>query len=70
MERSLDSFKNKPILGYFEDGDFVSHNGKWAKDPETQMDYWDTLGTRGERILGLIRNDDEVKIVEDENGLS
>ena len=34
------------------------------------MDYWDTLGTKGERILGLIRNDDEVKIVEDENGLS
>lgn len=70
LERSLDSFKNKPILGYFEDGDFVSHNGKWVKDPETQMDYWDTLGTKGERILGLIRNDDEVKIVEDKDGLS
>lgn len=26
---SLDSFRNKPILGYFENGDFVSHNGEW-----------------------------------------
>ena len=34
------------------------------------MDYWDTLGTKGERILGLIRSDDEVKIVEDADGLS
>lgn len=70
MERSLDSFVNKPILGYFENGDFVSHNGEWAHDNETEMDYWDTLGKKGERILGIIRESDEVKIIEDDNGLS
>ena len=39
---SKDSFKNKPILGYWENGDFVSHNGEWKEDPETKLDYWDT----------------------------
>lgn len=28
MEKSIDTFRNKPILGYFENGDFVSHNGE------------------------------------------
>ena len=71
MEASLDTFKNKPILGYFENGDFVSHNGEWKEDPETDVDYWDTLTGKGERPLGLIRGDDEVKIVDDEKtGLS
>lgn len=70
MERSIGSFVDKPILGYFENGDFVSHNGDWQHDSETGEDYWDTLGQKGERILGLIRQSDEVKIVEDENGLS
>lgn len=71
MEASLDTFKNKPILGYFENGDFVSHNGEWKEDPETDLDYWDTLTGKGERPLGLIRSEDEVKIVDDEKtGLS
>lgn len=69
MEKSLPSFYNKPILGYFENGDFVSHNGTMNKDTELNMTYWDTLGAQGERILGLIRSEDEVKIIE-ENGLS
>ncbi len=71
LEASLDSFKNKPILGYFENGDFVSHNGEWREDPETDLDYWDTISGKGERPLGLIRGDDEVKIIDDETtGLS
>lgn len=70
MERSIGSFVNKPILGYFENGDFVSHNGDWSYDSETEMSYWDTLGKKGERILGIIRESDEVKIVDDERGLS
>lgn len=69
MEKSLHTFHNKPILGYFENGDFVSHNGDWNHDDETQMDYWDTLGRRGERMLGLIRESDEVKIVTGKDGL-
>lgn len=49
LEASIDSFKNKPILGYFENGDFVSHNGEWKEDPETDLDYWDTISGKGER---------------------
>ncbi len=69
MERSLASFRNKPILGYFENNDFVSHNGEWSHDDETGMDYWDTTGKRGERILGVIRDSDPVQIVQDKDGL-
>lgn len=71
LEASIGSFKNKPILGYFENGDFVSHNGEWKEDPETQLDYWDTLTGKGERPIGMIRETDEVKVVDDpETGLS
>ena len=69
MVASIDSFKNKPILGCFHDGDFESHNGKWMKDPETEVNYWDTLTTKGEQVLGLIREGDNVEIVE-KDGLS
>lgn len=68
MEKALPTFYNKPILGCFNNGDFESHNGSWEKDGETGMSYWNTLGSNGERILGLIRSEDEVKIVE-EGGL-
>lgn len=68
---SIGSFKNKPILGYFENGDFVSHNGQWKEDPETKMEYWDTVETKGERPIGMIRSEDEVKVVDDaKTGLS
>ena len=68
---SKDTFKNKPILGYFENGDFVSHNGEWKADPETELEYWDTTGAKGERPIGLIRENDEVQIVDDpKTGLS
>ena len=69
LEKCKDSFKDKPILGYFKHNDFVSHNGKWSKDQELNMDYWDTLG-EGERILGFIRESDNVEVIEDpETGL-
>ncbi len=71
MQKALPTFKNKPILGYFNNGDFVSHNGEWKKDAETNMEYWDTLGNQGERILGLIRCEDDVKIEKNsEDGLN
>lgn len=69
LENSKHTFTNKPILGYFENEDFVSHNGEWEHDPETNMDYWNTLGKQGERVLGMIRESDEIDIVEDKNGL-
>jgi len=69
MEDALPTFVNKPILGYFENGDFVSHDGEWNYDSETQMNYWDTLGKKGERILGMIRESDGVEIVDGDDGL-
>ena len=70
MERSLHSFVNKPILGYFTKGDFVSHNGEWKIDSETNIPYFDTLDTpEGERILGIIRESDRLEIVQDASGL-
>ena len=69
LEDAIESCRNKPILGYFNsEGDFESHNGTWRKDVETGIDYWDTKG--GEQIIGIIRENDDIKIVEDENGLS
>ena len=66
---AVDSCKNKPILGYFNaDGDFESHNGVWRKDVETGLDYWDTKD--GEQVLGLIRETDDIKVVDGEDGLS
>ena len=67
MEDAIDSFKNKPILGYFNmEGDFEGHNGTWRRDPETGLDYWDTQD--GEQILGFIREGDDVKVVDDADG--
>ena len=72
LQKAVESktFVNKPILGYFENGDFVSHNGEWGYDSETEMSYWDTLGQKGERILGIIRESDNVRVVQDNKGLS
>jgi len=68
LESCKDTVYNKPVLGFFKNNDFVSHNGKWSKDEELDMEYWDTLG-EGERCIGLIRESDEVNIIEDDNGL-
>lgn len=66
---AVDSCKNKPILGYFNaEGDFESHNGVWRKDVETGLEYWDT--SNGEQMLGMIRESDEVKVVDADDGLS
>lgn len=63
MQKSLASIRNKPILAFFDKGDFVEHNGVERYDPETDTYYWDT-SMRGERILGLVRESDTVDIVE------
>lgn len=57
---SIGSFVDKPILGYFSQGDFKAHEGKMTKDPETEVMFWDN----GEQILGLIRGKDKVEIKE------
>lgn len=56
------SLKNKPIVGFFEKGDFTTHEGVAGYDIELGETYWDT--TNGERILGWIRESDPVEIVE------
>lgn len=63
MKKGLESFNDKPILGFFnKQGDFESHNGRVAYDPEEQVDYWDN--SNGEQILGFIRQTDRKEIVE------
>lgn len=63
MQKRLESFNDKPILGFFnKQGDFESHNGRVAYDPEEQVDYWDN--SNGEQILGFIRQTDRKEIVE------
>ena len=59
--------KNKPIVGFFENNDFTTHEGKADYDPELKKEFWNT--ERGERILGWIRESDPVEIVE-EGGLN
>ena len=66
QEKALASYDDKPILAYFENGDFVSHDGEWKNDPSTGMDFWDTLGKKGERPIGTIRGKDRKEVVLDE----
>ena len=61
--KSMPSFINKPILGYFAQGDFKAHEGSNAKDTEMDITYWDNK----EQILGFIRdNKDTVEVREKE----
>lgn len=63
MQKGLETFNDKPILGFFnKQGDFESHNGRVAYDPEEQVNYWDN--SNGEQILGFIRQTDRKEIVE------
>ena len=62
MENALDTFKNKPIVGLFQKGDFVDHAGYIDYDNELQKQFWNVEG--GERILGVIRESDPVELVE------
>lgn len=64
MERVVTngSIKNKPIVGFFKENDFTTHEGAADYDIELQNEYWNT--ERGERILGWVRESDPVEIVE------
>lgn len=66
LQDALPDCKNKPIVGFFENNDFTTHEGKADYDSEMKKEYWNT--ERGERILGWIRESDPVEIVE-EKGL-
>ena len=56
------SMKNKPIVGFFKNNDFTTHEGEAGYDFELDKEYWNT--ERGERILGWIRESDPVELVE------
>lgn len=62
MKNAIPNMKNKPIVGFFEKGDFVEHNGYIDYDQELEKAYWNT--EKGERILGWIRESDPIEIVE------
>ena len=63
MKRGVETFIDKPILGFFNSSnDFESHNGKMGYDKELEQEYWDN--SQGEQILGFIRNSDSREIVE------
>lgn len=56
------SMKNKPIVGFFENNNFTTHEGRADYDLELDKEFWNT--ERGERILGWIRESDPVELVE------
>lgn len=56
------SMKNRPIVGFFKNNDFTTHEGEAGYDFELEKEYWNT--ERGERILGWIRESDPVELVE------
>lgn len=56
------SMKNKPIVGFFENNNFTTHEGHVDYDLELDKTFWNT--ERGERILGWIRESDPVELVE------
>lgn len=56
------SMKNKPIVGFFENNNFTTHEGHADYDLELDKEFWNT--ERGERILGWIRESDPVELVE------
>lgn len=64
MERAVESgsIKNKPIVGFFKNGDFTTHEGVADYDIELDKEFWNT--ERGERILGWVRESDPVELVE------
>ena len=63
LHNSLSSFISKPVVGFFtSQNDFESHKGKWVKDRETGVAYWDV--SEGERPLGVIRESDTLEVVE------
>lgn len=56
------SMKNKPIVGFFENNNFTTHEGHADYDLELGKEFWNT--EKGERILGWIRESDPVELVE------
>ena len=54
--------QNKPIVAFFENNDFTTHEGKTDYDNEYDQKYWNV--EKGERLLGWVRESDPVEVVE------
>lgn len=69
MYNSIDSFYNKPVLGYFnlKKDDFEEHNSDLDWDEDTEDLYWSYEAIDAEVPLGLIRESDTVEVVEKNN---
>lgn len=67
LRKAIPSFYNKPILGHFDilKNDFGGHDdGGIAYDSQLDSLYYDYLAPGSEIPLGMIRQEDTVKIVE------
>lgn len=71
MKKSIPTFYNKFILGYFNvqgdvnnDGNFEEHNSDVKYDKDCEEFYYSYLAPNAEKALGLIRESDKVEIVE------
>ena len=71
MKKSIPTFYNKFILGYFNvqgdvnnDGNFEEHNSDIKYDKDCEEFYYSYLAPNAEKALGLIRESDKVEIVE------
>ncbi len=67
MKKGINTFTDKPIMGFFNGDDFEQHNGKVGYDSELKCEYWDN--SNGEQILGFIRDRDR-KEIKEKDGLS
>lgn len=71
MKKSIPTFYNKFILGYYKvhgdinnEGNFEEHNSDIKYDSECEEFYYSYLAPNAEKALGLIRESDKVEIVE------
>lgn len=71
MQKSIPTFYNKFILGYFNapggvnnEGHFEEHNSDVKYDEECQEFYYSYLAPNAEKALGIIRESDKVEIVD------
>ena len=71
MKKSIPTFYNKFILGYFNvqgdvnnEGNFEEHNSDIKYDKDCEEFYYSYLAPNAEKALGLIRESDKVEIVE------
>ena len=66
MQKALPTFRNKPVLGYFnnEKGDLRGHDSDLQYDSEYNNWYFDYTDGKSETPLGVIRSEDVVEIVQ------